>query len=159
MAWDPPNTEITGALIEAADWNKMANSFAFLEQIAIQPFTATVNVTGTSFVNIVSLSALTYEAVPHMFEFTCARITCGGAGNLAVALRDGTTDLGWFAQLAASETVRGPTFVAQLTPSAASHTYQVSAQNSASQTSSFVTGLGGAGLFLPGHLRVYRVPT
>lgn len=159
MPWTTPVTRATNYGVLAANWNELVGDLAFMVEVGRATFTVDVSVTGTAFVDVVSLGAITYEAVPHLFDFQCNRLTAGGSGTCALALRDSTTDLGRFFQAGTGETVRGPSPYTVLTPTAASHTYKVSAINSVSQTSTVSAGAGGAGNFLPGLLRVFRIPT
>jgi hypothetical protein len=159
MPWDPPVGFTSEQLVTAAHLNGLRNSLVFLEEVAYVEFTATVNVTGTSFVDVVSSGAIEYENVPHVIEFRCFNAAAGSAGIFRLHLRDGSTDRGFFLDAAANETVRSLYQRFRVTPTAGSHTYKISGQNAASQTSLVRAGAGGAGVALPGFIRISRVPT
>jgi hypothetical protein len=164
MPWSNPATRSTGYLVTATNWNELANDLSFLAQVAYVEFTANVTLSATavgSANQIVSAGAITYEAVPHYIEFGCGRITAA-AGATNLILRDGTTVLGTLAQLAASSTNHPVHRAVQLTPTAASHTYNVAGWV-ASGSGTVLAGTGGAAgdqtTYLPGFIRVSRVPT
>ena len=167
--WTPPALDdiSTSELVTAAYLNGLGNSLRFLKEVEYEQFTADVTVTATTegtANSVVSASTLTYEAVPHMITFFCpgARPDNGAAGRvLHVILYDSTTALGELA---------GPTTPAaandnhpihaqfRITPTAASHTYNVKAWTSAG-TALIQAGAGGTGTKVPGFIRVERIPT
>jgi hypothetical protein len=162
--WTPPAFDdvSTGELVTASQINALGNSLRFLKRIAYVEFTSNVSVTATSegtANQIVSAGAITYENVPHLIEFFAPVVQPVGGVLLRFMLEDSTTVLGQIArkQLAASEEseVYG---VRRLTPSAASHTYNVRAWTT-SGTATVVAGSGGSGTALPGFIRITRVPT
>jgi hypothetical protein len=159
--WTPPAFDdiSTSELVTAAYLNGLGNSLRFLKEVGRVDFQSTVNVTGTSFVNIVSLGAITYEAVPHLLEFWAFRSQAGASGTFSIHLRDGTTDLGQLHSLSATGRSDAVKLEHNFTPSAASHTYVISGINGASQTSTVLAGAGGAGTVMPGFIRITRVPT
>lgn len=159
MPWTTATTRSTGFNVTAAVWNaEHVDNMNYLKRPAVQTFTADVSVTGTSAVQIVSLGALTYEATPYLFEFWCSRVAVGASGNLTISLRDVTTEVGIILQPAASVTIHAVYWAQEITPTAASHTYNIAATNGASQTSTVNAGAGGPGVRLPGTMRVTRVP-
>lgn len=165
MPWVSIPTRSTGYNVTASNWNDLANNFAFLTQIAYVEFTADVSVTATTVGTanqIVSAGAATYEAVPHYIEFFSPRWTAGvAAANLI--LRDGTTVLGTLSQFVASQNHPDPYVLRVVTPTAASHTYNVAAWNASAATGTMRAGTGGvagdATTFMPGFIRITRIPT
>lgn len=165
MAWSLPSTRSTGYLVTAANWNELATNFAFLARVNITTFTSDVSITATTVGaanQIVSAGAITLENVPHLVEFFSPRYVAP-AVTTNFQLRDGSTVLGTLSQINASVN-QSPFYVAQeVTPTAASHTYNVSAFLSAAGTGTVKAGSGGAAgdgtTFLPGWIRITRVPT
>lgn len=154
----------TGYDITSANWNDIMDALTFLKEVAYAEFTADVAVTATTVgtaTDIVSSGAVTYEAVPHLIEFFCGRVALGAGAN--IILKDGATVLGTFSALPLAE-VPGPVLLQRrITPTAASHTYKVSAWNAAAGTNTYKAGTGGTAgdgtTFLPGFIRVTRIPT
>lgn len=165
MPWVNPATRSTGYSVTAANWNEVANDLGFLAEVNYTEFTSDVSITATTVGTanqVVSAGAITYEAVPHMLEFWCARYT-GPAQVTNVILRDGSTVIGTVANVQASG-VATPFYVAiRRTPTAASHTYNFAAWLGGAATGTFKAGSGGAAgdgsTFMPGWIRVTRIPT
>ena len=165
MPWSNPATRSSGYSVTATNWNELANDLTFLARVAYQAFTADVPITATTVGTanqIVSAGAATYEAVPHRIEFFCPRYQ-GATGALSgLILRDGTTVLGTFTTAAASANIDALYVSTVLTPTAASHTYNVAAWV-ASGTGTMKAGTGGtagdATTFLNGYIQVTRIPT
>lgn len=81
------------------------------------------------------------------------------AGSMQINLQDGATNLGVIASLITSS-VEAPVYCARrLIPTAASHTYKITANNIVSQTSTIYAGAGGAGVNMPGFIRITWIPT
>lgn len=165
MPWSNPATRSSGYSVTATNWNELANDLSFLAEVAYVEFTADVSVTATTVGTanqIVSAGAITYEAVPHIITFYCARVTNAAVVNHLI-LRDGTTVLGTLQSNAASSNVGGIFVPRRLTPTAASHTYNVASWNAAAGTWTYQAGTGGAAgdttTFFPGFIRIHRVPT
>lgn len=166
MAWTTATTRATGFGVTAAVWNaELVDNMNFLKRVAYVEFTADVSVTATSVGTanqIVSAGAITYEASPHLIEFYCPRATNAAVVNHLI-LRDGTTVLGTLLSNAASANVAGVYARRDLTPTAASHTYNIASWNAAAGTWTYQALTGGAtgdaSTFLPGFIRVTRVPT
>lgn len=167
--WTPPAFDdiTTSELVTAAYLNGLGNSLRFLKEVDYEEFTSDVSVTATSegtANSVVSASTLTYEAVPHLIEFfaTGARPDNGAAGRiLHITLFDSTTVIGALAGVTtpAASNMNVPVYLARrLTPTAASHTYNIKAWASAG-TGLIQAGSGGAGTKLPGFIRITRVPT
>jgi hypothetical protein len=165
VPYSTPATRSSGYGVTASNWNEYATNFAFLVQVAYVEFTADVSVSATTVGTanqIVSAGALTYEAVPHYIEFFSPRWTAPAqTGNLI--LRDGTTVLGTLSQFVASQNHPDPYVLRVLTPTAASHTYNVAAWLGGAGTGTMRAGTGGAAgdatTFFPGFIRVTRIPT
>ena len=165
MPWSDPATRSSGYTVTATNWNEFANNFNFLAEVAYAEFTSDVSVTATTVGTanqIVSSGAITYEAVPHIIEFYCSRATNAAVVNHLI-LRDGTTVLGTLLSNAASANIAGIYARRRLTPTAASHTYNVASWNAAAGTWTYQAGTGGATgdttTFFPGFIRIHRVPT
>jgi len=166
MPWTTATTRATNYNVTAAVWNaEHVDNMNFLKEVNYTEYTATVSVTATTegtANQIVSSGAITYEAVPHMIEFFSPRVTPVASGVvLRFVLEDSTTVIGHIGrvELNATGTSAVPVFLARrLTPTAASHTYNVRAYT-ASGTASVEAGAGGAGILLPGFIRIFRVPT
>jgi hypothetical protein len=166
MPWTTATTRATGFKVTAAVWNsEHVDNMNFLKEVAYAEFTADVSVTATTVGTanqIVSSGAATYEAVPHWIEFSCVRAS-SSTGALNVIVRDGTTVLGCLMFLPASTTIAPVRCRYRLTPTAASHTYNIAGWLSAAGTWVFETGTGGAAgtgnEAVPGSISVTRVPT
>lgn len=166
MAWTSAVTRATGYGVTAAVWNsEHVDNMNFLKRVGNTEFTADVPITGTTAATanqIVSAGAITYEAVPHLVEFFACRYTAP-AQLTTFIFRDGTTILGTFVRLSASEDAPSLTFRREFTPTAASHTYNIAAWVGAASTGTVEAGSGGAAgdatTYLPGFIRVTRVPT
>jgi hypothetical protein len=124
------------------------------EEIAYVEFTSNVSITGTGAVDIVSSGAITYTATPIIIEFWCRAATAGPSANLRLLFMDGATELARMAAWATNFTEQDVYAKRRLTPSAASHTYKFAGQNVGSQTSTIVAGAGGAGVDIPGFIRI-----
>lgn len=165
MPWTNPSTRATGYDVTAANWNEIVNDLKFLAEVAYVEFTSDVAVTATTVGTanqIVSAGAITLENVPHLIEFYCPQATQGAAQNFLI-LRDSTTVLGTVSRFASGVTAAPVYAVRRLTPSAASHTYNFAAWNSAAATWTYQAGSGGsagdASADMPGFIRITRVPT
>jgi hypothetical protein len=169
MPWTSTTTRATGYLVTAAVWNsEHVDNMTFLEEVGYAQITSDVTVTATSEATataVVSLAAITYEAVPHMIEFFApdARPNTGAAGqNITFALFDSTTAVigvwGRIATPAASGNLVPVHLGYRFTPTAASHTYNVKCW--VSVTSGLVqAGAGGSATHGPAWLRITRIPT
>lgn len=165
MPWVNPSTRATSYSVTAGNWNELVGNQLYLAQVAYVEFTADVSITATTVGTanqIVSAGAITYEAVPHYIEFYSPRWTAPAqVGNLI--LRDGTTVLGTLSQFVASQNHPDPYVVRVLTPTAASHTYNVAAWLGGAATGTMRAGSGGtagdATTFMPGFIRVTRIPS
>lgn len=163
MPWTSATTRATGYTVTAAVWNsEIVDNVNYLEEVAYTQFTANVTVSVTSeatATSVVSAGAITYEAVPHMIEFFAPSLDSNG-DTLHIILQDGSTVLGDLYQGAgsgAADTVG--TLQRRITPTAASHTYQVKAWISAG-SGTIHAGAGGTGATrFPGFIRIYKVPT
>jgi hypothetical protein len=165
--WNPPNFDdiSTDELVTAAYLNQLGNSLRFLREVNYSEFTADVNVTATtvgSANQIITSGAITYENVPHLIEFFCPNVTSVGA-DLYVILRDSTTVLGTINILLAGSGGHGIYAARRLTPSAASHTFNVAGWLGSADTVVIEAGSGGTAgndtTPFPGFIRIRRVPT
>jgi hypothetical protein len=164
--WVDPSTHTTGYKITSSDWNQHTNNFLFLAELGYAEFTSTVtsagNTVGTA-TQIVSLGAITYEAVPIMIEFSCARTSPASANSTYFVLRDGTTVLGTIAEFQAGSLGQPVKAQRRLTPTAASHTYNVAFWVVTTGTATATAGTGGAAgdstARMPGWIRATAIPT
>lgn len=166
MAWHSSiPTRSSGYGVTATNWNDLVDNLNYLAEVNYTEFTADVSITATTVGTanqIVSSGAITYTADPILIEFSCGRFNAP-ANATQLILRDGTTVLGTLAQIAASATVHPLYTARRLTPTAASHTYNVAAWVTTSGTGTVKAGTGGtagdATTYLPGWIRITRVPT
>jgi hypothetical protein len=161
MPWSNPIDPTTGQLVTPANYlTPVYESLNFLEEVHYKEFVSPVSITATTEATaqtIVEADAITYEAVPHIIVFESPSVVAGVA-SLFLLLQDGATVLGRLASWAAS--TRSPVHrERRLIPTAASHTYKITAHNASAATSTIDSGVGGAGVNLPGFIRIYRVPT
>lgn len=165
MAWVNPSTQTSGHLVTAGNWNTFVNNFLHIDEIIYAEFTADQSITATTVgtaQQIVGSGSRTYEAVPTLIEFYCPRYTAA-VNTCNVILKDGSTVIGTIAQLAGSQN-SSPFYTAtRITPTAATHLYQISAWVSAAATGTFKAGTGGAAgdatSFMPGWIRCSRIAT
>lgn len=165
MAWTVPTTRSTGYTVTAANWNELVGNFAHLDEVAYTSFSADVSITATTVGTanqIVSSGAITYENVPHFIYFYCPFVS-PGTQVTHVIVRDSTTVLGRIAIVAASGGAVPMYTSFRVTPTAASHTYNIAAWNAAAATCTFNAGTGGAAgdgtTDLNGYIQVCRIPT
>ena len=165
MPWTSPSTRSTGYTVTAANWNELVNNQLFVEEVAYAEFTADVSVTATTVGTanqIVSAGPVTYEAVPHLIEiYICT--TVSAAMGCRFILRDSTTVLGTLAIASSSTSEAGLGLSRRITPTAAAHTYNVAAWLASAGTWTMKAGTGGTAgdttTYLPGYIRVTRLPT
>jgi uncharacterized protein YerC len=165
--WTPPAFDdiSTSELVTAAYLNGLGNSLRFLKEVNYTAFVADVPVTATTVGTanqIVSSGAITYENVPHMIEFYCPALATG-ATQCFIIVRDATTVLGTIARYGATNEIDSVHAQFRVTPSAASHTYNIAAWNNGAATATFNAGAGGAAgndtTDVAGFIRITRVPT
>ena len=165
--WNPPPFDdiSTSELVTAAYLNKLGNSLRFLKEVAYTSWSSNVSVTATTegtANSLASTGAITYENVPHLIEVFSPKCTPPASGvQMFVTLYDSTTVIGRFvtAEVNATGAIGLPFYVGhRLVPSAASHTYNVKA-HVISGTGTMAGGAGGSAAFLPGFIRITRVPT
>jgi hypothetical protein len=127
--------------------------------------TSDVSITATSVGTanqIISLGAITYEAVPHYLEFYAPRLTAAAVA-LHVILRDSTTVIGRIAAQASGEGQGAYYIKYPITPTAASHTYNIAAWLASAGTWTFEAGTGGTAGDGTADLNIWmaahRVPT
>lgn len=165
--WTPPTFDdiATDELVTAAYLNQLGNSLRFLKQINMTEYTADVSVTATTVGTanqIVTSGAITYENVPHEIDFYCPAVLAG-ANQVFVIVRDSTTVLGTLMRRSGNADTMEMRGTWHVTPSAASHTYNIAAWTSAAGAWTFNAGTGGtagdAGTDLAGFIRVRRIPT
>jgi hypothetical protein len=132
-------------------------------QLAYVEFTSSVTISATTegtAQDVVSSGAVTYAAVATIIEFSCPVIepvTFATPPGIFFILQDGATVLGrlaFFGPGAAVQSDDSPRLSRQLTPSAGSHTYKVTAYR-LNQNWTVAAGSGGTGAYVPGYIRVY----
>jgi hypothetical protein len=136
----------------------------FLKRVALVTYTGDVSITATTVGGanqIVSLGAITYTADPHYLEFYTPHYAAPNQATFFI-LRDVTTVIGTIGRTAVDED--GPLyFKYPITPSAASHTYNIAAWNNAASTGTVNAGTGGtagdATTDLNGWIAITKVPT
>lgn len=167
--WTPPPFDdiSTTELVTAAYLNGLGNSLRFLKRVAYTEFTAPVAVTSTTSTTpdlIVSTGSITYEAVPHLFHFSCGRVVHATTGVVTfLQLVDGSTEV----QRIRSESrvtnalTTGVEVMFEFTPTAAAHTYGIAGYQNSAATTTYDAGAAGGGATAdrPGFLRITRVPT
>lgn len=164
--WTPPDFDAiaTDDLVTAAYLDQLGNSLRFLKRVALATFTAPVSVTHTTVGTadqIVSAGAITYENVPHRIEFFCPNYAAPAVATFVI-LRDGTTVEGTLGRIPPS-TGGFVSLSYPITPTAASHTYNIAAWLAGAGTGTMNAGTGGtagdATTYLNGYLRITREPT
>ena len=161
--WTPPTFDdiATSETVTAAYLNQLGNSLRFLKEVNYTAFTGDVTVTavtvGTA-VQVVSSGPITYENVPHLVEFYCPIV--GTAAETYVIVRDSTTVIGTLGRVFGN----GPVSLQwRVTPTAASHTYNIAAWRASAGTTTFNAGSGGTAgndtTDLAGFIRITRRPT
>jgi hypothetical protein len=153
-------------LITAAIWNaEHVDNMNFLKEVNYTEFTADVSVTATTVGTanqIVSSGAITYEAVPHLIECYIVSYSSPAQATFFI-LRDGTTVIGTIGWVGASSGRWPVPLRRRLTPSAASHTYNIAAWLAGAATGTVEAGTGGTAgndtAVLPGYIRIRKIPT
>ena len=167
MPWTSTTTRATGFKVTAAVWNdEHVNNMTYLEEVGYAQITASVTPTATTEATanaVVSLGAITYEAVPHMVEFYSPSVRPDNAAanrTMSIILADAGTSVGILAVQstpAANNANTALHCMYQLTPTAASHTYGIEAFVNAG-TGNIAAGAGGAAASVPAFIRITRVP-
>jgi hypothetical protein len=153
MAWTTAVTRASGYGVTAAVWNtEHVDNMNYLKEVGYSQVTSDVTVTATSEATataVVALGAITYEAVPHMIEFS------------APDARPNTTAVvgvwGRIATPAASGNLVPVRLGYRFTPTAAAHTYNVKCWVSVS-SGLVQAGAGGSATHGPAWLRITRIP-
>lgn len=135
-------------------------------EVAYVEFTSNVSPTATSAATadaVVSAGSVTYAAVPHIITFFAPQFQAptGGAGRqtiLELYIDTAASGIIGVVRADGTATAHGAagTFMRRLTPSAGAHTYEIRAWVSAG-TGLVGAGAGGAGVGLPGFIRVTTV--
>lgn len=165
MPWTTAVTRATGFGVTASVWNtEHVDNMNYLKEVAYTQFTSPPNITATTEAtanSIVSAGAITFENVPHLIEFKAPWIQPGAVGGdgIIMVLYDGTS-IGRLDLFEADSALRQVPYYTchRLTPTAASHTYSVRAFVP-SGTGTVGAGTGGSGNYMPGFIRITRVPT
>ena len=93
MAWTSTTTRASGFLVTAAVWNsEHVDNMTFLEEVGYAQITSDVTVTATTEAtanSVVSLGAITYEAVPHMIEFSAPDARTKTSSPCSISSRQG----------------------------------------------------------------------
>jgi hypothetical protein len=132
------------------------------QELAYAEVMTNVNVTATAYATadvLITAPAVTFDGGPVVIEYFAPAATTAPAGQIGVALWDGSTDIGIVAQRQASGTgaQRTEVFVRRrLSPSAGAHTFSVRAVV-AGGTAVVGGGVGGASALTPAFIRITRV--
>ena len=135
--------------------------------IAYVEFTSAVTIASVveaAATQVVSSGTITYAAsTPIWIEFFAPAVVAGGAGvSGGINLYDSGTNVGRLfdativAPSASGYDVPLGTLRRKLTPSAGSHTYKISAWNTGASNFIVEAGAGGAGVMMPGYIRIYK---
>lgn len=128
-------------------------------EYAHNEFTANTTITATTEAGaqqVRDASAVTFDgATAAIIEFFAPYIANPAAAVMLLALYDGAASIGIFAQTALGGNGMPMLLRRRLTPSATSHTYSVRAWVSSGSGTVFA-GAGGAGLMVPGYLRITK---
>jgi hypothetical protein len=171
VAWTTAVTRSTGYAVPASVWNgEHVDNMNFLKEVAYATFTSSASITATTSATaslVVSSGAITYQAVPHLivFEAPGAEPDTGAIGRqLLIGIYDNGAANG-VAQIAKIRTpVSGASWIQavsrswRVTPTAASHTYEIRAYTTAG-TATIYAGANGNDVLANGYIRVYRLPT
>lgn len=137
-------------------------------ELSYVEFTSAVSVTATTEATantVVTAAALTFDgATPALVEFFSPDVAPDNAAagrRIIFALYDGSSSIGFLGTGPYSQVVGNPADVPvrvarRLTPAAATKTYSVRAFVSAG-TATVSAGAGGAGVALPGYIRITKV--
>ena len=166
MPWTTTTTRSSGFTVTAAVWNsELVDNMTFLKEVNYTAYMGDVTINTTTVgtaVQIVSAGAITYENVPHLIEFYCPAYN-GPAQETRFIIRDGTTVIGTLARVAASAPTVPIMLGYRVTPTAASHTYNIAAWLGGAGSGTVNAGTGGtagdATTDLAGFIRITRVPT
>lgn len=167
--WTPPTFDdvATTELVTAAQLNAYGNSLRFLKRVAYAEFTSPVAVTSTTDTSpdtIISSGSITYEAVPHLFHFSCGRVVHATTAVIThLTFCDGTTEIMRVrSEARVTNALTGAVDVMwEYTPTAAAHTFLVAGYQASAATTTYQAAAsgGGASSDRPGFLRITRVPT
>lgn len=131
-------------------------------QLAYVEFTSPVTVNASSeatAVDVVSSGSVAYDGTPVLIQFFSPQVLIGTTDRVTVVLQDGATLLGTMGVTVfntAAATMGNPMLLARkLTPSAASHTYKVTAFRT-TNNGTINAGSAGTGTYVPGFIRVTK---
>ena len=150
-----------------ADIKKLADRIEALlaTPLAYQEFTANVPVAATAELaatTVVTAPAVTTDGSPIVVEFYAAFVVPAAVVGAYIYffLYDGATSQGLLAGVmnpSAAANSGTPVFLQRrLTPSAGSHTYSMRAAGAGTPVGNVYAGVGGAGIWNPGFIRVRR---
>lgn len=119
---------------------------------------ATTTATEAAPLTIVSTGSITYDGSAVLVEFFAPDWAMGGAANSAINLWQDGADLGRIAsRTVVPSTASFPVCAARrLTPTAGAHTFDLRLWTAGGANSVVSGGAGGAGVMLPGFVRVTR---
>lgn len=150
MAGTPPSSRSTQAL-----------------ELGYTQFVADVTVTSTSEAApdvVVTASAITFDgSTVVLVEFfsQCAKLDAAASSQLVFNLQEDGTDIGRIAQVqnpsATGSSGSAVHAMRRFTPAAGAHTYRVVAWGTAAGTYLVQAGAGGAGVSVPGFIRLSEV--
>jgi hypothetical protein len=165
MPWNNITEYVFGETVEVAVWEDLVENNAFQEEIGAASRSSDLAITATSVgaaQEIMTLGALTYEAVPTLFEVWIPRISAGNAA-FHLILREGSTVIETLLDGVANESEQGKLLGARLTPTAGSRTYNVAGWRAAGTDWTVRAGTGGttgdSTTFGNARMRAVRIPT
>lgn len=171
MSWSTPRSwaageVVTGALLD----QEVRDNLKSVEELAYNTYASNVTVSATAWASaneVIHSGTLTYEAVPHIIEFECSRVSvpgASGANTLQLQVADASTRLGIASLILNSAGAGGvemqvPVRISfRVTPTAGSHEYRIIAIRGNANCTVF-GGAGGADTENPMQITVRRLPT
>jgi hypothetical protein len=118
---------------------------------------ATTEASGTT---VITCAAHAFDGAPVIAEFFAPLITTGTADQVTVSLFEGATQIGRLCNVTSGNaTIEGFPGVGKIrfTPSAASHTYTVTAIRAGSNSGTITAGAGGTATYAPAFIRFTKV--
>jgi len=167
MPYTPTNWVEGVTTLGPTNMNKIETALAAApgSELAYVEFTADVSVVATTAAGattIVTAAAVTFDGSTAVWvEFQAARVETSSVTAIPsiIDLWDGASDLGILGSvLNATNAIATPFSRARrLTPSSGSHTFSVRGWQPSGGPYVIRAGAGGAGVNLPGHIRITRV--
>ncbi len=136
-----------------------ASSLAGYE-ITYKERTTSLSVTATTegaAQDFITCDAATFDGGAVVVDFYCPSAQAGSGAMLDVLLQEGSTVLGYLAEVGGGSSTRNVTMRGsfRFTPTAGSHTYKVTAFRQVAN-GTLQGGVGGAGAFMPAFVRITK---